>query len=353
LRAWPAMASDAAGAKVRAFAHRREVTMPTTSVRVRLLTITALCLAPIVVFAVGLAIEQAGRAGDTLTAAAWIAAAAMPLIVGICGIAAVSVAAEVFIVRWLVYLERIADAYAGGHYGVRPNELDEAPSEIRWLGDAVASMAGSVQQRDQALRSALDEKTLLLREVHHRVKNNLQIVGSLLSLQGARSTTPQVRAALTEALTRIDAMALAQRFTHDAEPGDVVDAKEFFAALVAQLYARLANGERRIQIDCDITPAQIDPDQAAPFALIAVEAVLLAYQRPSPGDLLIDLSLEGDSDGARLVVRAANDTGAFSDKGAAISTDLLNGYARQLHATLDRTSEPGALTVVTGAALAA
>jgi two-component sensor histidine kinase len=347
------MASEAARAKFRASAHRRETQAPSTSVRIRLLTITALCLTPLVLFACGLAIEQAGRAGDTLTAAAWMAAAALPLIVGLCAIAAVSVAAEVFNIRWLVYLERITDAYAGGHYSLRPNELDQAPAEVQWLGDAVAGMAESVQQRDLALRSALDEKTVLLREVHHRVKNNLQIVGSLLSLQGSRSASPEVRAALTEALTRIDAMALAQRLTEDGEPTGAVDAGELFNGLAAQLHARLARGARRIQIECDVASAQIAPDQAAPFALITVEAVLMAYKRPSHGDLVIQLMLEGGDGGSQLQVRAAGDASAFSEATAAISTDLLNAYVRQLHATLDRTSEPGVLKVVAGAALAA
>ena len=86
------------------------------------------------------------------------------------------------VTQWINYLRRIAAAYRSGHYAIRP-DLAEAPVEFRLLGDAMSEMAEGIQDRDRRLREAVDMKTTLIKEIHHRVKNNLQIVMSLLSIQ--------------------------------------------------------------------------------------------------------------------------------------------------------------------------
>ena len=96
---------------------------------------------------------------------------------------AIWIATDRLVTRWIVYLRRIATAYGRGHYAIRPAALAEAPSEFRLLGETFSNMAAAVQDRDRELREALEQKSLLIKETHHRVKNNLQIVMSLLSLQ--------------------------------------------------------------------------------------------------------------------------------------------------------------------------
>jgi two-component sensor histidine kinase len=338
---------------LRARANRRVNAEATAGVRTRLLTITAVAFTPIVLFAVSLAVQRATTTRDPVLSATWAFAALIPLMMGLGAVVAVWAGAEYFVIRWLVYLERITGAYARGHYGLRPSGLDQAPTEIRWLGAAVGEMAKAVQTRDQALRGALEEQTMLVREVHHRVKNNLQIVGSLLGLQAARTENPAVREALTDALVRIDALALAQRFAEDAEDGQTVELAELFCQLAIQLKARLGRGQRRIQLEFDVDACSISPESLSPLVLIATEAVLLAYHRPSGGDALIFLSLRSNGAAPHLTMRAANDAQAFTEARDEISINLMDGYARQLHGRLDRTSEPGVLTLAITPRLAA
>ena len=105
---------------------------------------------------------------------------------------AIWIATDRLVTRWIVYLRRIATAYGRGHYAIRPAALADAPSEFRLLGETFSNMAAAVQDRDRELREALEQKSLLIKETHHRVKNNLQIVMSLLSLQSGKMRDPAV-----------------------------------------------------------------------------------------------------------------------------------------------------------------
>ena len=95
---------------------------------------------------------------------------------------AIWIATDRQVTQWINYLRRIAIAYRSGHYAIRP-DLADAPAEFKLLGEAMSAMAEGIQDRDRRLREAVDMKTALIREIHHRVKNNLQIVMSLLSIQ--------------------------------------------------------------------------------------------------------------------------------------------------------------------------
>jgi hypothetical protein len=133
---------------------------------------------------------------------------------------AIWIAADRLVTRWLIYLRRIASAYARGHYAIRPVALEDAPGEFRTLGETFSSMAAAVQDRDRRLREALAQKSLLIRETHHRVKNNLQIVMSLLSLQAGQLRDPAAQDALHQAQVRVNALALVHRILNEIEdPG--------------------------------------------------------------------------------------------------------------------------------------
>ncbi len=109
----------------------------------------------------------------------------LPVFMVIFTIVAIWLATDRMVLQWLLYLRRVTAVYAQGHYGFRPSRMDQAPSEFRVLGHAIEDMALAIRERDARLREGLAEKTALVREIHHRVKNSLQVVVSLLSLYGS------------------------------------------------------------------------------------------------------------------------------------------------------------------------
>ncbi len=305
---------------------------PLRSLRAALLIMTTLAIAPMMVFASAMAILRAHEIQRLPSAAAWLTVSALPLFVGVSAILIVSLSWEALVMRWLSYLERLSRAYARGRYSLRPRRLHEAPREFRALGQAVEEMAAAVEHRDQALRAALDEQTVLLREVHHRVKNNMQVVGSLLSLQAQRADDPAVREALLDALVRLDAIALGQRFMHEQEEEEQVSSTELFEAFVRQSRARLGSAGRPLEVIGEIEPKLMPLETGSRLVLLAAE-VLLDAHHASSGPLSFHFAVRFEERAVLLSLPPPLQPDAITAGG--VSHDLIQGYVRQLRARLE------------------
>lgn len=186
----------------------------------------------------------------------------------------------------------------------------------RWLEvvvdpvlDELGQMDGAVhlvediterRQAQQALEAALHEKEALLKEIHHRVKNNLQIVSSLLNLQANRANDPGLRAALTDTQNRVRSMALLHeaiyRFGNLAE----VDLAAYTERLVAQVVRSLTEAAGRVQVHCRLAPVRLPIEQAIPCGLIINElltnSLKHAFPGQRPGAVTIELAVLDSAD---------------------------------------------------------
>jgi hypothetical protein len=318
---------------------------PIRSIRGGLLLMTIVAITPLMLFASGMALMRASAANQLPTAAAWVTVAAVPVLIGVSAVVVVSVASEAMVMEWLIYLERVSRAYARGRYSIRPQRLKQAPLEFRNLGAAVEDMAAAVEHRDQALRDALAEQTVLLREVHHRVKNNLQIIGSLLSLQGARAKNPAIKEALSDALVRIDAMSLVQRFMHQREDADTVSSVELFEGLAGQLRARMGGAGSGLVLNTDIEPRLLLLETGSRLAAIAAEAVICGFRGSHSKPLICRISVRFVADRVDLSLTAPYEPDAFAGSSELVSRDLIDGYTRQMKGTLFVDPGAGALAM--------
>jgi two-component sensor histidine kinase len=133
---------------------------------------------------------------------------AAPLMIWIMAVAAGWFAIEVFVARPLSDLESTARGFARGEEISDPPALRSAPEEIRSLRRTLAAMAKTLRGREQRLIEALVEERALLREVHHRVKNNLQMVASLLNIQARNARDDSESWGLARAHDRVQLLAL-------------------------------------------------------------------------------------------------------------------------------------------------
>src|SRR5205085_1006683 len=149
--------------------------------------------------------------------------------------AAVAAVADRVVIRWLAYLDRIAGLYARGRFSVRPVQAETAPAEIQALAHTLDHMAEAIVARDNSLKDSLAQKDALMREIHHRVKNNLQVITSLLNMQQRALTDPAARMAMSDTRQRITALALIYRALYQSPDLRRVDVRQFLEELVAQL----------------------------------------------------------------------------------------------------------------------
>lgn len=256
-----------------------------------------------------------------------------PLIAFVVALVAVFFAAERGVGRWIAYLQRIAAIYARGRFSVRPVRVDKAPPEIRELAETLDHMAATIVARDTALHDNLDQKDALMREIHHRVKNNLQVISSLLSMQERALSDPAARMAMSDTRQRITALALIYRALYQGPDIKHVDLKPFLEELTGQLLsADMGGASIRTEVRAD--RLSIDPDKLAPLALFAVEAVTNAQKHAlqgAGGSLVVDFSLR-DGEAELSIIDDGGGKPLAPDAAAAggVGRTLMNAFARQL-----------------------
>ncbi|MFG1283562.1 sensor histidine kinase [Xanthobacter autotrophicus] len=269
------------------------------------------------------------------------ASIALPALIIVLSLIALWVAVDRIILRWLLYLRRVTAVYAQGHYGFRPTRLDAAPSEFRVLGHSVENMAFAVRHRDARLRENLAEKTALVREIHHRIKNSLQVVVSLLSLYGSGIGKSEDRRRFDQLRLRVNTLALVHRILYEANDGSQVHLRELLGEL-ASLIEGSTDASVRITVEAQDAP--LPTDMAVPLALMVVE-VVLNLGLP-PGTSPAPLVLSGSRSGERLHLALRSGAGRWGENGMPL--DLAAGFAAQLGGSLSRRDEPSGAMVVAG-----
>jgi len=186
------------------------------------------------------------------------------------------------------------------------------------------------------------EALALLHEVDHRVKNNLQLIASLIQLQARRTEDEGQRQALKTVLERVNAVTTVHRrlFRGDVQRFDAAD---FLRDLVGDVAA--AAGRDDIEIALTLQPVQIPAASAAPFALIANELIANALKHAFParrGRISITLAQEGDA----CVLTLADDGIGLNDAAPRFGLTLVRLLCQQLHAELDLRAAGGTTAVL-------
>ena len=255
-----------------------------------------------------------------------------PLLAFVLALTAVWVVTEQVIVRWLHYLQRVAAIYARGRFTIRSRAQD-APPEIRELADTLDSMADTILARDHALRESLAQKDTLMREIHHRVKNNLQIISSMVSMQQRALTDPLAKSAMSDTRQRVSALALVYRALYQGPDLRQVDIKGFLEELTAQLIVSESTHGHVVQTELSADTLIIDPDKLAPLALFAVEAISNAQKHAFAGrggELAVTFRVQGEE--ARLEISDSGDPEhrVTPQLGDGVGRTLMTAFARQL-----------------------
>lgn len=139
-----------------------------------------------------------------------------------------------------------------------------------------------IRRQNAKIERSLQEKDFLVREVHHRVKNNLQIVSSLLNLQINKTQNEEIREALAEARQRIVSIAFVHRLLYRNKELTIIPVKEYFESLLQQLSETFSDKHSEIVMNKDIADISMDLDRSIPVGLIINEIVSNAYKHAFP-----------------------------------------------------------------------
>jgi two-component sensor histidine kinase len=258
----------------------------------------------------------------------------MPLVAWLLAITTVAFAIDQLVLPWVLYLSRTAQLYAGGRTDMGPARTHKTPAEFRELAVTMNDMADRVAERQAEVHDTLGHKTLLLKEIHHRVKNNLQVIISLLNIQIANSTEATTVGALEEARARINALALVHKCLDEAEGLQLVRLKPFFGDLINQIGAASGALRHNVAVALDVDDLTLAPDAAVPLALFTAEAVNNAFKHAyggrKAGRLRIRVRREEDS---RVRLDVEDDGIGFSSSelgNRGVGSSLMTAFARQL-----------------------
>ncbi len=211
------------------------------------------------------------------------------------------------------------------------------------------------KRAEEALRESLEEKVALLKEVHHRVKNNLQIVVSLLSLQASRMSSPEAVEALRDTQNRVRSMALLHELLYHSGNLARINFAVYVRELCTQLMRSAGPAAARVRVESHVASLGLALEQAVPCGLIISELVSNALKHGFPEDRCGRVVVELQPDDAQQLVLCVSDDGVGLPSGlepaetSTLGLKLASNLAGQLGGQLERVrlSDGGAAFRVT------
>jgi len=166
---------------------------------------------------------------------------------------------------------------------------DEKGKIINYL--AVKKDITEQRQAEEIIKASLEEKETLLQEVHHRVKNNMQVITSLLQLQFNNIENIQIKEALKESQSRVYAMSAVHETLHGAKNLSKIDLKNYISKITNSIFQTYSTDLQKVKLKSDIETSAISINQAYPLGLIINELISNSLKYAFPDDKKSEISV--------------------------------------------------------------
>lgn len=264
-------------------------------------------------------------------------------------------AAERMMTQPIRRLRKAILEFAKGSRVVDPLDFADAPQEIRELAEAFARMTDTILHDEAELEDMVHQKEVLLREVHHRVKNNLQLIASIMNMQMRQARTPEAKGLMKGLQDRVMSLATIHRGLYQTTGLTDIRADELLSDIVRQVVNLATGPGRRIAVHTSFGDVRLTPDQAVPLALLLTEALtnVMKYAGAPAGETpRLDVSLRRE-ESSMAVLDVTNSLGTeppsaeTTAMGTGLGAQLLAGFAQQIggEVRIDKTETSHSLSV--------
>ena len=294
------------------------------------------------------AIASWGRTALQRTTAPWFVFSTLlfPFLMWLVGIIVAVTSLNRLVLRHIRDLGRRMRRFATHRNVERSEHIEDAPSEIQTINGTFEAMADQLLRDEADLENALFEREVLLKEVHHRVKNNLQLISSIINMQVRQVASPEAVPALRQFQDRVTSLASVHRALYQEPSLTHIRFDVLLKDLVDQANAGGTPSGTPVETDLDLDPVTLLPDQTGPLAMVTTEALSNAFKYGGPGpDGVFHLRValkEETNDGktcVRLTIENSVDAREERDVGTGLGKRLIVAFASQLDGKLDEIDE--------------
>lgn len=274
-----------------------------------------------------------------------------PLLMWLVGMIVAYFGINQLVIRHIRRLQQWMRLYSAGRLDFDDARLDNAPEEIEIVAESFRRMTRRLTDNEQRREEDLAEKTVLLKEVHHRVKNNLQLISSIMNLQIRTARSAEARNLLRRVQDRVMALAAIHRYLYTARRLSMVRADQLLEDIIQQMVivGAMNDAEHHVNISSHFSDVTITPEQSVPLSLLATEAAMNAVKYCGRSDpdtspwIQIVLKDLGEGKLTLSVVNSrrpqdadpAADAGEPGEPESGLGSRLIESFVRQLDGTLE------------------
>ncbi|SFN63101.1 Two-component sensor histidine kinase, contains HisKA and HATPase domains [Roseovarius lutimaris] len=275
-----------------------------------------------------------------------------PVLMWIVGMAVAYIGTNRLVIRHIKRLRQWMRLYSVGQIDFSQARLQSAPEELEAVADAFRAMAQRLSEQERRREEDIEEKTTLLREVHHRVKNNLQLISSIMNILIRNTDSEEAKHLLRRVQDRVMALSAIHRYVYMSPKLSMVRADQLLEDIIRQLVVvgSADEPENKVSMSTRFDPVELSPDQSVPLMLLATEAAINAVKycaAANGGKPWITLTLQDlGEDHVKLSVEnsrsgLAEEQDSDTDHtGTGLGSRLIESFVSQLDGTLEINALP-------------
>ncbi|MGR3367385.1 MAG: sensor histidine kinase [Sagittula sp.] len=270
-----------------------------------------------------------------------------PALMWVTGIIVAFYGLQRMVVRHIRQLRSAMRKFALGERRDSYLELANPPEELEEAQRAFNRMALIISEAELRQERDLRDKEVLLKEVHHRVKNNLQLIASIMNMQSRSARSAEARHMLAGLQRRVRGLAMLHRTLYTTPDMTTVDSGDLIRTVVEDVSSLSQDGQIDLRVEIENFP--LFPDQAVPLSMLVTEALTNAYKyvgTSTDGNKEILISLTETDGKVRLKIENSvpEDTDPdviAEEQNDGLGNRLMTAFIRQLNGELDKIQKPG------------